>query len=267
MNVPYAATKITPERRPLHPMGWRLSLLYFGLPALLLVGGFHAVMPWLLGQGIAPFYAYFWGITPALALLLVASLVALRQEGYPLHWTAVAKRFRLHRMNGRAWLWTLVAFVGMMAGFGLIAPLEYWLVDAGALVVPAWLPPFLDPRLGAPGLDALDAAFGGLAGNWTALFAMVVLLFFNIVGEEFWWRGVILPRQEVAFGRRAWLVHGFLWAVFHVFKWWNVLALIPVTLILSYVVVRLRNTTVGLVLHFLFNGLILIPLTIAVMGF
>jgi hypothetical protein len=32
----------------------------------------------------------------------------------------------------------------------------------------------------------------------------------NIVGEEFVWRGVVLPRQEVAFGGRAWLVNGVL---------------------------------------------------------
>jgi Type II CAAX prenyl endopeptidase Rce1-like len=36
----------------------------------------------------------------------------------------------------------------------------------------------------------------------------------NILGEEFLWRGVVLPRQEVAFGRRAWVVNGILWLLF-----------------------------------------------------
>ncbi len=36
--------------------------------------------------------------------------------------------------------------------------------------------------------------------NWLPFFAMTITLVFNILGEEFWWRGVVLPRQELAFG-------------------------------------------------------------------
>jgi membrane protease YdiL (CAAX protease family) len=39
--------------------------------------------------------------------------------------------------------------------------------------------------------------------------------FFNIVGEELWWRGFILPRQEPVFGRRTWVLQGVLHGFFH----------------------------------------------------
>ena len=111
----------------------------------------------------------------------------------------------------------------------------------------------------------MDQAFGGLSGNIIALLAFLVFLFFNIIGEEFWWRGYILPRQELAFGKHTWYIHGLMWAFFHAFKWWDVLSLIPVTLILTFLVWHFKNNTVGIVLHFLINGIGLIPIIIGIL--
>ena len=65
-----------------------------------------------------------------------------------------------------------------------------------------------------------DGTFGGMnmSGRWD-IFAMmaVCLIVLNIGGEELWWRGIILPRQELAFGKWAWLVNGLLWDLFHFF--------------------------------------------------
>ena len=42
-----------------------------------------------------------------------------------------------------------------------------------------------------------------LGGAWWVLFYYAtVILLFNIGGEELWWRGYVLPRQELAFGIR-----------------------------------------------------------------
>lgn len=93
-----------------------------------------------------------------------------------------------------------------------------------------------------------------------------VILFFNIIGEEFWWRGVILPRQELAHGRWTWVVHGVLWTAFHQFWKWNLLILLPTCLALSYVVSRRRNTTIGIVGHAAQNVLGFIPLVMGIVG-
>jgi CAAX protease family protein len=77
----------------------------------------------------------------------------------------------------------------------------------------------------------------------------------NIVGEEFVWRSVVLPRQEVAFGERAWLVNGILWLLFHAaFSWQVLVTLVPITLILPYVVQRRRSTWAGVIIHAGFGG-------------
>jgi membrane protease YdiL (CAAX protease family) len=41
------------------------------------------------------------------------------------------------------------------------------------------------------------------------------ILLLNILGEEFLWRGLMLTRQEVVFGKYTWLVHDWL-GIFHI---------------------------------------------------
>jgi membrane protease YdiL (CAAX protease family) len=38
---------------------------------------------------------------------------------------------------------------------------------------------------------------------WILIYYAVLILVCNIGGEELWWRGYVLPRQELAFGRAA----------------------------------------------------------------
>ena len=77
----------------------------------------------------------------------------------------------------------------------------------------------------------------------------------NIMGEEILWRGVMLPRQEVAFGKYAWIVQALGWGLFHVaFGWELLLTLLPILIIQSYVVQKRKNSWVGVVIHGGLNG-------------
>jgi hypothetical protein len=40
----------------------------------------------------------------------------------------------------------------------------------------------------------------------------------------------VLPRPELAFGKWPWVLHGVLRAFFHIFRWWDALNLLPITL-------------------------------------
>ncbi|MEJ2208381.1 MAG: hypothetical protein P8129_05015 [Anaerolineae bacterium] len=64
-----------------------------------------------------------------------------------------------------------------------------------------------------------------------------------------WGRGYVLLRQELASGRRTWLVHGSLWAGFHAFNWWDLISLLPLYKGVSYVLRWLKNNTPALVMH------------------
>jgi membrane protease YdiL (CAAX protease family) len=267
MNDNLNTTEKTQESHAIvQPMSLGISLLFFGVPALVLFVGFHVIMPALIKDGFTPFNAYFVGLGIPLALLVIASLVAYRKEGNVMEWDAFTKRFRLHRLSLKMWLLTLGAFISILIIYGISMQINVMLLDTGIIPMPASLPAWLDTRGGMPSMTAMDQAFGGLAGNWLALFSYFVFLCFNVIGEEFWWRGYILPRQELAFGKLVWIIHGLLWAFFHAFKWWDILGILPLTLILPFLVWKFKNNTIGIVLHFLINGIGLIAILFGILG-
>jgi membrane protease YdiL (CAAX protease family) len=247
------------------PMGWRRSLLYFGLPAVALAAAFHGLMPWLIAQDVPFLYAYAFSLSLPLSGMLVAGLVATHREGHPLQWGTLQSRWRLHGMNGRIWLWTIAALLVALVAYQLLSQVQTALALQGVIPIPDGLPGALDPRQEL-GSDTINQAYGDIQGDWLVLVLFLGLLFVNIVGEEVWWRGYVLPRQELAFGRWTWLIHGLMWNLFHVFKWWDLIALLPVTLLLSLLVVRAGNNTPGVVFHALFNGLSIPFIILAIMG-
>ena len=58
-------------------------------------------------------------------------------------------------------------------------------------------------------------------GRYWLLLIWLPYWILNILGEEFLWRGVMLPRQEIVFGKYTWLVHGFGWGLFHIAFGWQ----------------------------------------------
>jgi membrane protease YdiL (CAAX protease family) len=251
----------------LKPLNLLESLLYFGLPAVLFIAGFWGLMPWLIDQGMLPYFAYIVGLGVPLIFLFLAAFVGLLLEGRKLSWPTIKKRFRLKRMNRGDWLWSLGALVaGSLVGFMVVSTFSDWLVKIGLIFIPPNLPDFLTPGLVEDPQMIYEQAAGGLQGNWTLMVSMLILFLFNILGEELWWRGLILPRQELAFGQWTWVLHGVMWAFFHIFKWWDVLDLLPITLALSFVASKRKSTTTGIVIHGFTNGIALIPLFLGVVG-
>jgi membrane protease YdiL (CAAX protease family) len=205
-------------------------------------------MPALIRAGLLPFYAYSLALSFLFVGLIIAALVGYRMEGHPLSWASFASRFRLRPMDGRDWLWTVVAFLVAFALLLAVQPATTWMIRSGLMPMPSHLPRFLDPRIELTG-ELYAAAAGGVKGNWWFLLTSLAVLCVNVLGEELWWRGYVLPRQELTLGRWTWLVHGVLWAAFHAAMWWNLVNLLPLTLGLAYVTVARKSTTAGIVTH------------------
>jgi membrane protease YdiL (CAAX protease family) len=132
------------------------------------------------------------------------------------------------------------------------------MIRAGIIPIPNIVPNGLNPGIPDDTGEIINQAVGGLKGNWLFLAVFFLGLVLNIIGEEFWWRGYIFPRQEIAFGKYTWIVHGLMWPFFHIFKYWDIPALIILHLPFSYMIYRTKNTTTGILLHFILNGIQLI---------
>ena len=254
-----------PAVQTMRPMGWGASLCYFGGPALLYIGGFYGLMPLFIAWGLPVYFAYCLGLLLPSILLVVASFVAVRQEGWAWTWSALCLRFRLHPLTGKQWLGVLGVFIlAMGLGSVVIGGIVQQLILYGWIPLPPGLPLVLNPVV-SPTPSLLFASIGGAANALLFLGVFTILLVFNVVGEELWWRGYILPRQELAFGRRTWWVHGMLWCLFHAFKYWQYPALAIATLGIALLATRTKNTTASLAAHTCINAIALLPIVIGIL--
>jgi membrane protease YdiL (CAAX protease family) len=241
------------SEKGLRMLPWWGSLIAFGAPALLMILSYHVFMPWLVAVGLSAAESFAVAHIVPMAILLAVSLNVFHNvEGWPLTRAAFSRRFRYPRLTLKMALLGLGVFVVLNIAYGAFSQASLALFD-------------LAPVSGviASVSDTLDQS---VQGRWEIVLLFVLVLLFNVVGEELWWRGIILPRQELTHGNWTWLVHGLLWTAFHVFKWWDLVGLLPVCLVIAYVSQRTRNNWPALIAHGLFNGLALFVVIAAVMG-
>ena len=255
----------TPTSSLLKPMHLWQSILLTMAPAMLLYVFYYFMMPGLVETNGYPFlvvYLIAWG--GGEMLIFLASLVVYKMEGNPSTWKAFTSRYRLHKMHRKDWAWFASLFIfSTLTYFGLTFTAE-WLGSMPGFAPPDFFPAELTP--GGAG-KVIPGEFMGfpLNGMWWVLLVYFLGWFFNIFGEEFWFRGYMLPRQELTHERYAWIVHGILFTLFHIFWKWNLLVLLPGSLFMAYVVQRRQNTWISILWHGIINFTPMLVLLQAIM--
>jgi membrane protease YdiL (CAAX protease family) len=219
--------------RSLKATTWLGNVLLFGIPALGMCVSYYFISP-MLAKFMPLGEARMIAGSLVMIGMLIAAMAGLANEGHPFTWTGVAQRFRLTRLDKRTWAWAvggLIVYVLLAVLANVFVPLIYKAIQF------------------TPPIDTAEP--WGLS----ALPLVLMTLTLNILGEELWWRGYILPRQELQFGKTTWIWHGLMWAFFHAFKWWTIPALLFVCLVVPFVAQRTKNTVPGILSHFVVNGL------------
>lgn len=74
-------------------------------------------------------------------------------------------------------------------------------------------------------------------------------------------RGYILPKQEMKFGKYAWLINGILNGICYGLIWRpNIIFYILMFPLISFVIQRRRNLWIGIIFHYLLNLSFMIPM-------
>ena len=170
------------ETHSLKPLTLSSALLYFAIPALIFVFSVYYLIPYFMQQGNTEFMSYSLSLLIPLIFMLVASLIALRMEGYPVTWDSIKQRFRLQRMNRTDWIWTGISLLIMLVGAGIFGVLGQMLVTQGIIPLPDKIPTaLLDPTIDPANLLNVfrDALGPNVQGNWGLVLFMLVLLFFQ----------------------------------------------------------------------------------------
>ena len=183
--------------------------------------------------------------------MFVLSMIVVRREDGDLRWATLKRRLRLNTPRDpgtgqprlRLLLW-VVPFLIAVAVVELVlnGPL-------GSL----WVSVF--PFFGEPAGYSFDATFGSqeilarLQGAWWFLALFVFQAAFNtILGEEFLFRGVLLPKIEGVFGRFSWVANGVLFGLYHLHQPWGIPNGILTGLLYTYPAYRYRSTWMS-ILH------------------
>jgi uncharacterized protein len=185
---------------------WVLSPLLFGTPATS-----EFISTWL-----------FFGIaTLGNAAELIVALVVLRREGYRLTIRDLRDRARLRLPRGwKSWGLVPVA-LAIYALSIVLAPLNEALARVPGFVPPTWWPPMTNPTVEVTSPEGFFPDIT-LAGNY--LFLAVYLIYgtvFNILGEELYYRSMLLPKMRGVFGKWDWVANGILFELKHVYQRWT----------------------------------------------
>jgi membrane protease YdiL (CAAX protease family) len=217
---------------------WIELLLLFGIPTILNYLASQIVIPFIDGQHILPIeITYFLSV--GLLVLVPMFFGALYLSGQDIGSCKLKDlfvRMRIKKISVKDLIWTICTFVFLVSTSFVIAKI---------------IMPGLE-------LDATPFFFQNMPlsnENFWILYIWPVFFFFNIFGEEFFWRGYIQPRQELLNKNWTWIVHGLLWAFWHLPMGVDLIfAATPIFFILPVVVQIRKNTTIAIIVHFVFGA-------------
>ena len=88
-------------------------------------------------------------------------------------------------------------------------------------------------------------------GQWAMLAMFLLLAAFNILGEEFFWRGVMLPKMTGVFGKWDGVANGVIGGIYHLSQPWQILGsgIFMWTVFMALPAKYFRSTWVSVIIH------------------
>ena len=182
---------------------------------------------------------------------VLAMIIIYREEGN-LHWATIRHRGRLNTARNprtgeprhRLLLWLIpIGILGAALFFVLPMLDRLWIVVFPFFAEP---PSFsFGALLQSPGIQAQ------LVGAWWFVGLFLIMGVFNtVLGEEFLFRGVLLPKMNGRFGKWDWVANGVLFGAYH----WHQPWMIPTGIIMGVFFFALpaklfRSTWMAIIVH------------------
>ena len=188
-------------------------------------------------------------MTVGLIWQFVLSMIILHREEGNIRLRTIRNRFWLNnpispqtgKQNKKLWWWIIpLLLLTATAEFLVAGPLNGLWVS-------------LFPFLAEPAGYNAAALFENpeqWVGAWNLLVLFTVLAVFNtFLGEEFIFRGVLLPKMEGAFGKWDWVANGVIFGVYHLHQPWGLPGSIMLGLIFAFSGKRFRTNWFPIILH------------------
>jgi membrane protease YdiL (CAAX protease family) len=181
----------------------------------------------------------------------VLSMIILYREEGNIRIQTIRKRFWLNnpvspstgKTNKKLWWWLLP--------FGILLALCEGAI--GPVINAAWvklLPIFAEPAgYAAQTLFTTDLKLQFI-GDWGFFILIVVMLTFNtFLGEEFIFRGILLPKMKGVFGKWDWVANGVGFACYHLHQPWMIPSGILAGLVFAFTGKKYHSNWFPIILH------------------
>lgn len=212
---------------------------------------FYGVIPLFESFGLPGFYAYLLALTIPFVLMIATTFYCLKKDGEKLDFKSLLRRLNYKKIKKKNILLLIGIFLVELIVFLLFNQLNMLLVEH-VYIFPKDLPVFADPRV-LDALEMIDLEIG-LKNNYVLLFVVFIVLILNVIGEEFFWRGYLFERQKVNATKYFWVFHALMWTLFHFYKYYDLIIVLPMAFGLTYAVYKTKNNTPGLIFHFITNS-------------
>lgn len=237
------------------------SILFFGIPGLLMYVNYVWILPIFLNLGVPMIFAALVLLGMPIIIMFTYVMVDFKRSGEKMSDFFYMKSLRLKEVFVMLGLFVLV-----QASELLTAPTRIWLAKLPGFKVANHYPDLFKPDYE---IEFPTEIFMGmeLEGKYWIILLWAVWLVINIGGEEIVWRGYALKRMEKVFGKWAWLVNGILWNIaVHFFIRWSYVGLLPVSLIVPYVCQKTKSFWPGVIIHGIGNLLVYVVIIPGIVG-
>lgn len=207
-------------------------------------------------------------MTIGLMWQFVLSMIILYHEERNIRLRTISRRFWLnHPIDAKSgetkkslWWW-LVLLIPLTAAVGL---------GTRPVLVKLWSIafPFLAEPKGYDGAALFSPELRSQwVGSWGLFGLFFVFGFFNtVLGEEFIFRGVLLPKMNGVFGKWDWVANGVLFGFYHLHQPWGILNSVLSGWIFAFSAKRFHSTWFAIILHSGETVLLLVMILGVVLG-
>jgi membrane protease YdiL (CAAX protease family) len=229
------------------------------------------VAPWLISSSGAPAgLVYFFLSALGMAWQGTLAWIMLRREGRPLSWQGLRDRLWLTRPAHSGTKWGRGRTVITALGLTLVAGSCLLVANAAAAATMVFR--FLrDPfwsRFFPGHAKTFELMSPELAGQWWWLVIVpVVALPALLLGEELFFRGLLLPRMRGPRGRGRWLTNASLYALYHLYQPWMIPARFVATLGSTWAAERYRSNWIPALVRLHEVAGLALAVLIGVLGF
>jgi len=193
----------------------KILLIWFLSAAPMAVLAF-VITPMLLPiLHLPPLIIYWIAVIVGLMWQFILSLIILKTEGYDLNWTTIQNRLKYQKpinpKTGKSSNWLFLWVIPFIVLSALLQSGVTGFPDLDRIVAPL--------IQGLTQYDMSTLATADYKGAWWILGLFLVTMVFNyFLGEEFIYRGILLPKMNGVFGKWDWLANGVLFGFYHLHK-------------------------------------------------